>query len=108
MTLPAGGRLTVRRFQQAGFMLGFDDGMENLHYLIESAFCAGMHGDELSLPFLHAFEKSQSFETNPIFAVLHEMCYTQGSPRTGRRSACAASFPTRTGRLASRRRSPAR
>jgi pimeloyl-ACP methyl ester carboxylesterase len=79
VALPGGGRLTVRRFQQAGFMLGFHDGMEKLHYLLEDAFCAGLHGDELSLPFLHAFEQSQSFETNPIFAVLHEMCYTQGS-----------------------------
>lgn len=77
--LPAGGRLSVRRFQQLGFMLGFDDGIEHLHYLLESAFCAGADGDELSLPFLRAFENSQSFETNPIFAVLHEMCYTQGA-----------------------------
>lgn len=77
--LPGGGRLTVRRFQQVGFMLGFDDGMENLHYLLETAFCCGVNGDELSLPFLRAFENSQSFETNPIFAVLHEMCYTQGA-----------------------------
>ena len=79
VTLPTGGRLTVRRFQQVGFMLGFDDGMENLHYLLESAFCDGANGDELSLPFLRALENSQSFETNPIFAVLHEMCYTQGA-----------------------------
>ncbi len=79
VALPDGGRLTVRRFQQVGFMLGFDDGMEKLHYLIEDAFCAGPRGDELSLPFLHAFEHSQSFDTNPIFAVLHEMCYTQGT-----------------------------
>ncbi len=79
VALPTGGRLTVRRFQQVGFMLGFDDGMENLHYLLEHAFCAGASGDELALPFLRALENSQSFETNPIFAVLHEMCYTQGS-----------------------------
>jgi len=79
VALPTGGRLTVRRFQQVGFMLGFDDGMENLHYLLESAFCPGASGDELSRPFLRALENSQSFETNPIFAVLHEMCYTQGA-----------------------------
>jgi pimeloyl-ACP methyl ester carboxylesterase len=79
VTLPTGGRLTVRRFQQLGFMLGFDDGIEHLHYLLESAFCSGADGDELSLPFLRALENSQSFETNPIFAVLHEMCYTQGA-----------------------------
>ena len=78
VTLPSGARLTVRRFQQVGFMLGFDDGMENLHYMLESAFCEGANGDELSTVFLHAFENSQSFETHPIFAVLHEMCYTQG------------------------------
>jgi pimeloyl-ACP methyl ester carboxylesterase len=79
VALPTGGRLTVRRFQQVGFMLGFDDGMENLHYLLESAFCTGVHGDELSLPFLRALENSQPFESHPIFAVLHEMCYTQGA-----------------------------
>ena len=77
IALPGGGRLTVRRFQQVGFMLGMDDGMENLHYLLEGAFCNGAGGIELGLPFLRALENSQPFETNPIFAVLHEMCYTQ-------------------------------
>ena len=42
--LPTGGRLTARRFQQLGFLLGFDEGMETLHYLLESAFCEGMRG----------------------------------------------------------------
>ena len=79
VALPTGGRLTVRRFQQVGFMLGFDDGMERLHYLLEGAFCRGVHGDELSLPFLRELENSQSFEDHPIFAVLHEACYTQGA-----------------------------
>jgi pimeloyl-ACP methyl ester carboxylesterase len=41
VTLPAGGRLTPRRFQQLGFLLGMDDGMETLHYVLESAFCDG-------------------------------------------------------------------
>ena len=91
--LPAGGRLTVRRFQQLGFMLGFDDGMENLHYLLESAFCAGTPSDELSLPFLRAFENSQSFETNPIFAILHEMCYTQGAASRWSAERIRAEFP---------------
>ena len=77
VALPAGGRLTVRRFQQAGFHLGFDEGMETLHYLLELAFCEGSRGAELSLPFLRDFENAQHFETHPIFALLHEMCYTQ-------------------------------
>ena len=75
--LPTGGRLTVRRFQQLGFLLGFDEGMETLHYLLEMAFCEGTNGTELSLPFLRGVENAQPFETNPIFAVLHEACYTQ-------------------------------
>src|SRR5215472_15194068 len=93
VTLPGGGRLTVRRFQQAGFMLGFDDGMEKLHYLLEDAFCAGHESEELSLPFLRAFENSQSFETNPIFAVLHEMCYTQGTASRWAAERVRAEFP---------------
>ncbi|HET7095880.1 MAG TPA: alpha/beta fold hydrolase [Casimicrobiaceae bacterium] len=79
VALPAGGTLSVRRFQQVGFLLGFDDGMENLHYLLEDAFCIGSKGEELSYPFLRALENTQSFEAHPIFAVLHEMCYTQRS-----------------------------
>ena len=93
VALPGGGRLTPRRFQQVGFMLGFDDGMEHLHYLLESAFCAGPGGDELSLPFLRAVENSQSFETNPIFAVLHEMCYTQGFASRWSAERVRAEFP---------------
>jgi pimeloyl-ACP methyl ester carboxylesterase len=93
VALPSGGRLTVRRFQQVGFMLGFDDGMENLHYLLENAFCRGVDGDELSLPFLRALENSQSFETNPIFAVLHEMCYTQEAASRWSAHRVRAEFP---------------
>ncbi len=79
VALPAGGTLSVRRFQQVGFLLGFDEGMENLHYLLEDAFCTGVNGEELSYAFLRALENTQSFEAHPIFAVLHEMCYTQRS-----------------------------
>jgi pimeloyl-ACP methyl ester carboxylesterase len=93
VTLPTEGRLTVRRFQQLGFMLGFDDGMEHLHYLLESAFCSGTDGEELSLPFLRALENSQSFETNPIFAVLHEACYTQGAASRWSAERVRAEFP---------------
>lgn len=93
VSMPGGGRLTVRRFQQTGFMLGFDDGMENLHYLLESAFCTGVKADELSLPFLRALENSLTFETNPIFAVLHEMCYTQEAAARWSAQRVRAEFP---------------
>lgn len=91
--LPTGGRLTPRRFQQMGFLLGMDDGMENLHYLLDGAFCRTAGGDELSYPFLRALENQQSFETNPIFAILHEMCYTQGFASRWSAERVRAEFP---------------
>jgi pimeloyl-ACP methyl ester carboxylesterase len=93
VALPTGGRLTVRRFQQLGFHLGFDDGMEKLHYLLEDAFCGGADGDALGLPFLRELENGQPFETHPIFAVLHEMCYTQGAASRWAAERVRAEFP---------------
>jgi pimeloyl-ACP methyl ester carboxylesterase len=76
--LPGGGRLTPRRFQQLGFELGASDGFERVHYLLEEAFLPGARHPELSLPFLRQVEPIGSFETNPIFAILHEAIYCQG------------------------------
>ena len=108
VALPAGGRLTVRRFQQAGFMLGMDDGMENLHYLLEGAFCTGAGGDELACRSCARSKTRQTFETNPIFAVLHEMCYTQGAASRWAAERVRGEFPETNWRPAGRRRSPAR
>ena len=91
--MPTGARLTARRFQQVGFMLGMDDGMESLHYLLENAFCKGVGGDELSAVFLSDLERSQNFDTHPIFSVLHEMCYTQGSAARWSAQRVRAEFP---------------
>ena len=89
VALPTGGRLTVRRFQQVGFMLGFDEGMETLHYLLEGAFCAGAKGDALLPP---QRRETSHLRDQPDLAVLHEMCYTQAPRRAGRRSVHAATF----------------
>ncbi len=72
--LPAGGRLSVRRFQQLGIAFGASDGFEKVHYLLECAF--GPPG-QLSYAFLRGFESAFSFETNPIYALLHEAEYCQ-------------------------------
>ena len=93
VALPTGGMLSVRRFQQLGFLLGFDDGMENLHYLLEDAICEGAGGEELSYAFLRALENTQPFESHPIFAVLHEMCYTQASASRWSAQRVRAEFP---------------
>jgi pimeloyl-ACP methyl ester carboxylesterase len=75
--LPSGGPLTVRKFQTLGLSLGFSDGFEVIHYLVEQAFVDGARGPELSYSFLRTFENTIHFDTNPIFSILHEACYTQ-------------------------------
>ena len=76
--LPAGGILTPRRFQQLGISFGASNGFEIVHYLLESAFVGGEIGKELNNNFLRAIENALSFETNPIFSILHESIYCQG------------------------------
>lgn len=71
--LPNGDSLTVKRFQQLGLQLGFSDGPSKLNYLFEDAFVK----DELSYTFLKNIFSEQSFDTNPLFTILHEACYAQ-------------------------------
>jgi len=76
--LPGGGRLSPRRFQQFGLHFGFEGSFEKLHYLVDEAFVDGDGGQELSYGFLREFENAQNFESNPIFAILHESIYCHG------------------------------
>src|SRR5262249_51781535 len=75
--LPNGDRLSARRFQTLGGIFGDSAGFEQVHYLLEEAFVDGAQGPELSYGFLHAVENAQRFETNPIYVLLQEACYTQ-------------------------------
>jgi pimeloyl-ACP methyl ester carboxylesterase len=75
--LPSGDRLTSRRFEQLGLAFGGSEGFERTHYLLEDAFVEMPSGRELSYPFLRNVENGFSFQTNPIFAVLHEAIYCQ-------------------------------
>jgi pimeloyl-ACP methyl ester carboxylesterase len=68
--LPSGDRLTARRFQQLGQMLGMGSGPEKLHYLVELPFG--------SPAFLHDVDASYPFARNPLYAVIHEACYASG------------------------------
>lgn len=77
VTLPGGGTLSPRRFQQLGLGFGASNGFEQIHYLLENAFIESTHGPELSYAFLRGVEDLQAFDTNPIFAILHESIYCQ-------------------------------
>lgn len=78
--LPGGGLLTAQRFLQLGLQFGMSDGFEAVHYLLEDAFVAGSGGQAvLSWSFLNRVEQALNFDTNPIYALLQEACYTQAS-----------------------------
>ena len=91
--LPSGDQLTARRFQQLGMHLGMSDGREAIHYLLESAFPAGATDPVFHHGFLRGFENSLNFDTNPIFTLLHEACYTQGFASSWSAERVRAEFP---------------
>ena len=76
--LPSGGHLTPERFQQLGIVFGFEEGFETIHYMIDEAILKtkGTQG-QLSYAFLRNVENAQAYETNPIYAFLHEAIYCQ-------------------------------
>lgn len=82
--LPSGGVLTPRGLQTLGLTgLGSSAGFERLHYMFERAWDPALTpGAEkhLSYYFLNAFEKWSAFDTNPLYAILHESIYCQGAP----------------------------
>jgi len=94
--MPSGGRLTAQRFLQLGLAFGMSDGYETVHYLVEEAFVDSVDGklkQEINWNFLLHVEAAQSIDTNPIFSVLQEACYTQGAASNWSASRLLAEFP---------------
>lgn len=72
--LPGGDRLTLPRLQSVGMTLGYSDGLERLHYLLEGAWA----GHEIADDFLAGVEQATTFVDRPLYAVMHESIYCQG------------------------------
>jgi pimeloyl-ACP methyl ester carboxylesterase len=68
--LPDGDRLTSRRLRQLGQLLGFSDGAERLHALLE------LPHD--SLAFLHDVQTAVPYPRNPLYCLLQEACWADG------------------------------
>lgn len=85
--LPGGGRLTPRRFLSLGLGLGMGSGIEAMHWLVESAFLDVAGERQLDYRFLKQVEAEQSFDTNPIFWMMHETIYCGPSTGSSRWSA---------------------
>ncbi len=69
--LPGGDPLTGRRLRQLGLDLGMGTGAERLHNLLE------LPPD--SPAFRHDVDAAGRFGRNPLYAVIHEACYADGS-----------------------------
>ncbi len=91
--LPCGDRLTPWRIQQLGMPFGMSDGFEPVHYLLEEAFIDGAYGHEISYSFLRGVENALHFDTNPLYALLHEPCYAEGRACNWSAERTRAEFP---------------
>jgi len=77
ITTPAGNTLSPRSFQLLGLQnLGFSHGFERLHYLLEGAIDPSTGA--LSQRFMKDFDTAMTWDTNPLYAILHESIYCQG------------------------------
>lgn len=78
VTTPAGNVLSPRSFQLLGLQtLGFSLGLERLNYMLEIALDPSTGA--ISQRFMKDFDTSMSWDTNPLYAVLHESIYCQGA-----------------------------
>ena len=91
--LPNGDSLTPRRLQQVGIVFGMENGYEQVHYLLEGAFVQGYSDSEMSYPFLNAVQNFLTFDTNPIYALLHEAIYCQSVSSDWSAERVLAEFP---------------
>ncbi|ORY02823.1 alpha/beta-hydrolase [Basidiobolus meristosporus CBS 931.73] len=76
--VPNGGDLTVRRFQQLGLFFGFTGGFDTVHQVVLTGASNLETLGKLSYKFLENVQELQSFDTNNIYAILHESIYCQG------------------------------
>lgn len=79
VTLPNGGILSVRRFLQLGIAFGGAGGYDSLHNIVQAASHDLDRLGRLSYRTLNTIQESQSWDTNVIYAILHEAIYCQAN-----------------------------
>ncbi len=78
VTLPNGGILSVERFQQLGIEFGRQGGIDIIHQIvIRFVYDLDVYGVP-SFYILNKITQQSSFDTNIIYAVLHEAIYCEG------------------------------
>ncbi|RUP50190.1 Alpha/Beta hydrolase protein [Jimgerdemannia flammicorona] len=77
--LPNGGLLTIRRFLQLGIQFGFVGGHDTVHQVVLHACRDVVSFGKLQYKTLDEVQGLQSWDTNVIYAILHEQVYSQKS-----------------------------
>ncbi|KAI9248042.1 Alpha/Beta hydrolase protein [Phascolomyces articulosus] len=78
VTLPNGGTLSSRRFLQLGIQFGFSGGYDTVHQLVVFAANELQNRGKISFKTLANIQTLQDWDTNVIYAILHEAIYCQG------------------------------
>ena len=91
--LPNGDPLTVRTLQTVGQPFGMSDGFEAVHWLLDEAFAKSADGPVLSDTFLKGVFDQTSFAVGPLYAVLHEAIYAEGTATNWAAERVRAEFP---------------
>jgi pimeloyl-ACP methyl ester carboxylesterase len=76
--LPNGGNLTPNRFLHLGLEFGMHGGIDRIHQIVFRATNDLELFGKLSYGSLKSIEASQRLDSNPFFAILHEVIYCQG------------------------------
>lgn len=76
--LPNGGNLSSRRFLQLGLAFGASGGYDTVHDIVLHAAQDLEILGKLSYSTLNSVQTQQGFDTNIIYAILHEAIYCQG------------------------------
>lgn len=77
--LATGEQLTVEMLQLLGINIGMEQGPESVYYLLEHALITTASGTIVNPLFLAHFCQLLDYNSNPIFALLHESIYCQQS-----------------------------
>ena len=78
VVLPDGDLFTVERLQMLGQSFGMSTGVDGVHWLLDTGFDDEATG-EPSDAFLAAVAHETGADSNPLYAVLQEVIYHQGS-----------------------------
>lgn len=91
--LPSGGKLSVLRLRQLGMHFGFHGSMDSVHDMITRFTSDLNQSGFFTRPTLAAFGAMIPFDTAPLYALLHEPIYAQGTAPAWAADRCLAHHP---------------